>query len=116
MLHELIEDFRKRTDPHWENLRERRVLLRVERTIERRKSLRRAYRRALASAVALSLGAALVRAYVVGFDVSKGSVARTREPAAVVALGSRPPIPRIPDGAAPTGGPRADLASIPSNR
>ncbi|HXN31678.1 MAG TPA: FecR domain-containing protein [Polyangiaceae bacterium] len=101
MLDELIESFRRRMEPRWDDLRERRVLIDVERAVEQRSSRRRARRRALAVAIPLSFSvAALVVAYVVGVDFGKRSAARTPSPAAERAVASSQPAPGPVGGAA----------------
>ncbi len=99
MLDELIESFRKRMEPRWDDLRERRVLIDVEHTVGQRSAARKARRRALAVAIPLSMSvAALIVAYVVGVDFGKRSAASAPSVAAENAVASSQPAPRAPAG------------------
>ncbi|MDP9037213.1 MAG: FecR domain-containing protein [Myxococcota bacterium] len=72
MLDRHIAEFRQRTTPPWDNLRERRVLREIERRFGQRRSSESSRRRALVLAVPLTLTvAALLTAYFVGVDFGK---------------------------------------------
>lgn len=94
MLDELIENFRRRMEPRWDHVRERRVLHEVEQRIEQRTARRSDRRKAIALALPLAFSvAALVVAYVVGVDFGKRSAtnARTLTPSAAPAPNSTAP-------------------------
>jgi transmembrane sensor len=72
MLDEDIEEVRRRMQPPWDHLRERRVLRGVERGLEQRQARRVVARRALAAAALVATGVVLaVLAYVAGVDVGR---------------------------------------------
>jgi ferric-dicitrate binding protein FerR (iron transport regulator) len=93
MLDDLIENFRERTEPRWDDLRERRLVLDLDRTLEQRASRRKARGRTLVIAIPVLLTslsvAALVVAYVVGVDFGKKSAMRGSPPAQFGATSSQ---------------------------
>jgi transmembrane sensor len=92
MLDELVENLRRRMEPRWDHLRERRILLGVERTIEQRAARHGARRRVFAVAIPLTLSvAALVVAYVVGANSGSRTAAKSQDPARSVAAASTQP-------------------------
>ena len=92
MLDDLIESFRRRMEPRWDPLRERRIRLGVERGLEQRTVLRNARRRTLAVAIPLSLSvAALAVAYVVGVNSGNRTAPKGQDPARTVAAATNQP-------------------------
>jgi TolA-binding protein len=102
MLDELVENFRKRMEPRWDQMRERRALVEIERAIEQRASVRRSRRRTLMIAAPMALSvAALLVAYVVGVDFGKRSAKKGPRPdTEIVAMSSTATAVTPPGGAA----------------
>jgi transmembrane sensor len=67
MLDDHIESFRKRMQPRWDDLRERRLLRNVERRLQERHAKRWAIRRTFIVAVPVSFAIAALAIYVTGF-------------------------------------------------
>jgi transmembrane sensor len=77
MLDERIDSFRKKMHPAWDDLRERRLLRGVRRTLDERSVRRAVRRRAVFVAVPLVLAvAALVVAYATGVDFGRRQAMR----------------------------------------
>ncbi len=102
MIDDHIEEFRQRTTPPWDHLRERRVLREIERRLATRRALHRSRRRVLLFAVPLSFGvAALVVAYFVGVDLGQKRAVGGPSAAPQVVVGSGAPAP-VPGPVEPT--------------